>query len=104
VTVTEIMGSETMTAAAYGVTMERVREAMSAHCMATPPMTHVCQATMEPTAVPATSPTMKPGKSTAVDPPRQHVGDHGRAVTVGANPTGHLSGNSRNVRRRRYGL
>jgi hypothetical protein len=38
---TEIVASEVMTAAAHSVTMEGVREAMSAQCMATPPMTHV---------------------------------------------------------------
>ena len=57
VIVTEIMG----TAAAHGVTM-------SAQCMATPPMTHVGQATMEPTmestAMPATAPTVKPAVKT----------------------------------------
>ena len=55
VTVTEIAGSEVMTAAAHGVTMERVREAMSAHCMATPPMPHTGQATMAAATAMATS-------------------------------------------------
>jgi hypothetical protein len=56
VVVTEIMGS--VTAAAHGV---RVRPAVSARCMATPPMTHVGQATMVATAsaMPATASTVK---------------------------------------------
>jgi hypothetical protein len=48
VVVTEIMGS--VTAATHGV---RVRPAVSAPCMATPPMTHV------PAAMPATASTVK---------------------------------------------
>jgi len=46
--VTKIMGSELMTVAAHGVTSKwrmRVRPAVSAQCMATPPMTHGGRAT-----------------------------------------------------------
>jgi hypothetical protein len=48
--------------AADGVTSNSacVSPAVSARCMATPPMTHVGQATMEPAAMPATAPTMIP--------------------------------------------
>jgi hypothetical protein len=76
VIVTEIMGSELMTAAAHGVTGKSMcvhgvsRKAVSAQCMATPPMTHVGHATMgskpvKPAAMPATAPTVKPSKPTA---------------------------------------
>jgi hypothetical protein len=89
VIVTEIMRSELMTAAAHGVTSKSVcvSPAVSAQCMATPPMTHVGHATtggksmkptastvnaaksMEPTAsaMPTTpaAPTVKSGKTTA---------------------------------------
>ena len=54
VVVTEIMGS--VTAAAHDV---RVRPAVSARCMATPPMTHVGQATVgKSAAMPATASTV----------------------------------------------
>jgi hypothetical protein len=36
--------------------------AASRKAVTTPPMTHVGQATMVPTSMPATAPTMKPGK------------------------------------------
>jgi hypothetical protein len=80
VIVTEIMGSELMTAAAHGVTsksacMQGVSR-MSAQCVATPPMTNVGQATMGskpmvPTAsaMPAATPTVKPSKPTATAVP-----------------------------------
>ena len=55
VVVTEIMGS--VTAAAHDV---RVRPAVSARCMAAPPMTHVGQATVgKSAAMPATASTVK---------------------------------------------
>jgi hypothetical protein len=76
VIVAKIMGSELMTAAAHGVASKwcmRVRPAVSAQCMATPPMTHGGQASTgskstksaasahTPTSMPATAnPTAMP--------------------------------------------
>jgi hypothetical protein len=60
---TKIMGSGLMTVAAHGVTSKWrmcVRPAVSAQCMATPPMTHVGQATVgKSAAMPATASTVK---------------------------------------------
>jgi hypothetical protein len=75
VTVTEIVASEVMTAAAHGVaakymSMEGVREAVSARCMATPPMTNATigepasMSATTPTAMPTTTPTAMPATTT----------------------------------------
>ncbi len=45
--------------------MRRVRPAVHARCMTTPPMTHVGQATMVATPVPAATSAVKRGKPTA---------------------------------------
>jgi hypothetical protein len=78
VIVTEVMGSELMTAAAQGVTSKSMsvvgvsREAMRAQCTTTPPMTNVGHATMgsksmksTASAMPSATPAVKPGKPTA---------------------------------------
>jgi hypothetical protein len=59
VIVTEIMRSVT------GKCCMRVRPAVRARCMTTPPMTHVGQATMVATAMPAATSAVKRGKPTA---------------------------------------
>jgi hypothetical protein len=61
------MGSELMTAAAHGVTSKwcmRVRPAVSAQCMATPPMTHGGQATMGSKPMKSTAPAAMPAATT----------------------------------------
>ena len=104
VTVTEIVSSKVMTAAAHSVTMERVRNTMSAQCTATPPMTHVGQATMEPTmeptAMPAAAPTVKPGAVKTTKPtgmPAPTAMPAAATAMPAAAPTA-MPGNCRNVR------
>jgi hypothetical protein len=102
VIVTEIMGSELMTAAAHGVTS---RKAVSAQCMATPPMTNVGQATMgskrmNPTAsaMPAATPTAKPGKPTASAKPVPTPAAKSTPTPTPTATTATLSGERRDVR------
>ena len=89
---TEIVASEVMTAAAHSVTMEGVREAMSAQCMATPPMTHARPATMGKAvtaSMESAASTVKSGKPTmkstasAVKPTTSTVKPTASTVTAG---------------------
>ena len=65
--VTKIMGSELMTAAVHGVISKwrmRVRPAVSAQCMATPPMTHGGHATMRSKSMKSTASAAMPATAT----------------------------------------
>src|SRR5215472_9722431 len=84
--VTKIMGSELMTAAVHGVISKwrmRVRPAVSAHCMATPPMTHGGHATMR-------SKSMNHSNSAGIPDPRLNSIATGLACAM---PTGAWGGN-----------